>query len=219
MLELLICIILLSWFSGAVLLLRYWYALILSKERYTRDELVDFLNIFMDEQKRLLGSESPLAGIITLGIGVFCAIILTWFGGIISPNLTGASDYAEAQYPNYFFQSFLAPLVLHFVWPTIKDIAVDQGGGPGSFVHKLALAEVPFFFGLCTGLATANFTAWGYHHEMSFLYCLINSLLCLGYAGYRLHTSPNPDELLYEESGLTGGGGVPEDPDDSNDDY
>jgi len=168
---------------GAVLVVSYWLELIRRKDEYTRDELVNFPRIFSEQSSRLMqpGEEAP--AFIMLGAGVLFSWILTLFGGLVSPDLTPAPDYAAAQIPNYFFQSILFPAILHFIRPSLRDLVAPYESG---FLGRLMDAELNFFLGLAVSLGAINISLWGVYNEMSFPFCFINMAACLVYAGYRV---------------------------------
>ena len=183
-------------FCGIVLVVRYWYELISTRNSYTREELVDLIRIIPEQLSRLTsrGGESVLS-YLAIGSGVFVAWFLVLLGGLLSPDTTPSPDHASAHVTNYFFQSVLFPGILHLVWPSIKDVVMDNAG-EDSLPFRFFSAEVPFFFGLACALGAVNLTVWGYYHEMSFLFCLINLVLCLVYAGFRVHTLEADDEFV-----------------------
>ncbi|MBI3395557.1 MAG: hypothetical protein HY042_06970 [Spirochaetia bacterium] len=186
MLEIIVWVILFSIFAGIVLVLNYWANLFRSQEQYTRDELLDFVRIIMDQIQRLTTQHgNPALNFGSLACGIGAAWLLTLFGGLVSPAAPPHPDHASAQIPNYFFQSALFLMILHVVWPSLKDMAVGRGG-PDSLLFRIVDTEVPFFFGLSVGLASINIAVWGVFHEMNFLFSLVNALVCLGYAFFRL---------------------------------
>ncbi len=193
MLEIIVWIILFSFFSGIVLVLHYWATLLREKDQYTREELVDFLQIILKQIQVLTSHGSPGLNYMALGAGIGAAWLLTLFGGLVSPNSSPSPDHAGAEMPNYFFQSALFVLIAHVVWPSLKDFAVDRGGRESLF-FRIVDSDIPFFFGLATALGAINVAVWGVYHEMSFLFCFLNMLICLGYAGYRLTGLPGADD-------------------------
>jgi hypothetical protein len=185
-LELFVWAILFMITSGIVLVLNYWFKLFQAKDEYRREEILDFVTILRTELEILTARGEPLLNYAGLGLGVATAWLLTWFGGLMSPDASALTpDHAENQMPNYFFQSVLFLMMLHFVWPSLKEVAVDRMG-VGGLASRALEAELPYFFGLASALGAINVTVWGVFHEMSFLFCAINMLLCLVYAGYRL---------------------------------
>lgn len=185
-LELFVWAILFMITSGIVLVLNYWFKLFQAKDEYRREEILDFVTILRTELEILTARGEPLLNYAGLGLGVATAWILAWFGGLMSPDASALTpDHAENQMPNYFFQSVLFLMMLHFVWPSLKELAVDRMG-VGGLASRALEAELPYFFGLASALGAINITVWGVFHEMSFLFCAINMILCLVYAGYRL---------------------------------
>lgn len=195
--ELFVWVILFGIFAGVVLVLDYWGHLLREQETYSRDELIDFYRIIMRQFENLTGRGETGLNYLALGGGIAVAWVLTLFGGLLSPDITMAPDYAEDQIPNYFFSSILFLLILHIVWPSIKDVAADQGG-PDGILSRLLATETPFFFAFAVALGAMNLTVWGVYHHMSFLFCAINAVLCFVYAGYRLHTAEKPYDDGYD---------------------
>ncbi|MCR9141305.1 MAG: hypothetical protein NXI24_03575 [bacterium] len=191
--EILVWATLLGVFAGVVLVLDYWGHLLREQDSYTRDELIDLYRIILRQFENLTSRGETALNYLALLSGIAVAWALTLFGGLLSPDITIAPDHAEDQIPNYFFQSILFPLILHIVWPSMKDVASDQGG-PDGFLSRLLATELPFFFSLTIALGAINLAVWGVHHHMSFIFCAINAGLCFIYAGYRLHTAEPASE-------------------------
>lgn len=186
MLDVFVWLILFLLFSGLALLFHYWYELISGREEYTRNELVGFAKILPGQFKKLTEQGDKILNFISLGVGIIVAWLLTLFGGLVSPDVSRAPDFASDQIPNYFFQSFLFPGILHLVWPAFREI-ISTNIDKENVISKLLKSDLPFFFTLCAALPAINFAVWGIYHEFSFLYCLINSAACLAYIGFRLH--------------------------------
>jgi hypothetical protein len=183
--EIIIWVLLFNWLMGVVLTVQYWAELIRSKESYTRDELLDFIKIIPDRLKRLAGSDL-VSSIGAFFMGIVVAWLLALLGGLFSEHVaSGVPDHAQGSIPNYFFQSALFIFVLHIAWPSFKEFAIERGGENGIF-YKILAPEIPFFTGLTVCIASINLTAWGVYHEMSFLFCVVDIVILLGYAGYRI---------------------------------
>lgn len=199
-LEILVWATLLIIFAGVILILDYWGHLLREQESYTRSELVDFYRIYLRQIENLTSARGDTGiNYMAIGAGIAVAWALTLFGGLLSPDVTAATDHAEDQIPNYFFQSLLFPLILHIVWPSMKDVALDQGG-PRGILSRLLNAEISFFFALAVALGSINLAVWGVYHHMHFLFAAINAGLCFVYAGYRLHT-----QTLDDRGGMSDG--------------
>ena len=184
--EIIVWIVLFNILMGIVLVVQYWSELVRGQETYTRDELLDFLHIIPERLKRLARDEDLGLGIGALVAGIAAGWMLTLLGGLFSENISAdVPDFAEGGVPNYFFQSALFVFVIHIAWPSFKDFALDRGEEHGMF-FKVLSAELPFFVGLAVCIAAVNLTSWGIHHEMSFLFCLADIIILLGYAGYRI---------------------------------
>lgn len=199
--EILVWATLFGTFASVVLVLDYWSHLLREQDSFTRDELIDLYRINLRQFENLTSRGEAGLNYLAIGGGIAVAWALTLFGGLLSPDITIAPDHAEDQIPNYFFQSILFLLILHIVWPSMKDLASDQGG-PDGILGRLLATELPFFFSLAIALGTINLAVWGVHHHMSFMFCAINAGLCFVYAGYRLHTA--------EQSEFTPGSGYDE---------
>ncbi|MCE9599667.1 MAG: hypothetical protein K8S54_17035 [Spirochaetia bacterium] len=184
--EIIVWIILFSILMGVVLVLQYWSELIRAKENYTKDELLDFLQIIPDRLRRLAGQEELGLAIMALVSGIAVAWLLTLLGGVFAENIAAdIPDHAEGSVPNYFFQSALFVFVLHIAWPSFKEFALDRGGESGVLFRVLS-TEIPFFVALSVTIASINLTSWGVYHSMSFLFCFPDIILLLVYAGYRI---------------------------------
>lgn len=181
MAEFVIWLVLFGLLASGVLIIHYWYSLIQHRDSYSRADLVDFGAILNQQLHRLIGKRDVPLGYGALAVGAGIAWFLTLLGGLVSPDTTSAPDFASASIPNYFFQSILFPAILHLLWPSLRELA----GSGGMAIRLLATAR-PLFFGLAIALGAINITVWGLYHETSFLFCLINNILALGYAGYRL---------------------------------
>ncbi|MBI41873.1 MAG: hypothetical protein CMF59_19940 [Leptospiraceae bacterium] len=185
MLDILVWIILFSIFAGIVLVVHYWYELFRRKDRYGREEILNIPQIIQDQLMYLTDGRDRLLQFGGIGVGIAIGWGLTWVGGFFSPDVGPEPDWASAQMPNYFFQSALFVLILHLAYPSFRDLAHDSGGSSGVLM-RLLNTEIGVFFGLTTTLASINLTSWGVHHQSSFLFSLINAVICLLYAGYRL---------------------------------
>ena len=194
-LDLLVWIILFSIFAGVVVVVHYWVGLFQERDQYTRNELLDFYTIIRGEIDRVIDPDEPMAGYLAIGLGVVSGWALALLGGLFSPGM----HYGSGHFTNYFFQSPFFALVMHIAWPSMKELAIDRG--QDNFLGRLLDSEVPYFYGLCTTLAALNLGLWGIYHEMSFLFCLPNAILLLGYAGYRLieARSAGPRDEYYED--------------------
>ena len=177
--------------TGIVLVVQHWSFLIRTRDQYSRDELVGLAQILPAQLERLTGVRNRGTNILGFFLGVTAAWLLTLFGGLVSPDVSPAPDYASGQIPNYFFQSILFPAILHLIWPSLRETAQDYGTSIGG---NLVQAEVPFLFGLTTALAAVSLTVWGVYHEMGFFFCALNMLACMVYAGFRLEGAGGPDE-------------------------
>ncbi len=180
--ELIVWSIFLFFFLSAVIVVHYWYDLMRSRDQYRREELIDFQRIIQDRFFDLMGRGDTAMNYAGLATGIGLAWFLTMLGGLFSPGHPSIPDHATDQIPNYFFQSALFPIILHIVWPSLRDIA-EQQGGPFA---RLVAAEHAFFIGLAVALSAIYVAVWGVFHDVSFLWNLLNLGACLGYAGYRV---------------------------------
>lgn len=211
MLDILVWVILFSIFAGIVLVVHYWYELFTNKDRYGREEILNIPQILQDQLLHLTEGRDRLLQFAGIGVGIALGWCLTWVGGFFSPDMGPEPDWASAQMPNYFFQSGLFVLILHLAYPSFKDLAQDSGGSSG-LLMRLLNTEISLFFGLTCTLAAMNLSVWGVHHQTSFLYALINAVICLLYAGYRL----DQKQEALEAEGLESEYGDYESDDDSD---
>ena len=189
MAEFIVWIIHFTLFGGAVIFITYWIRLLQNKEELHRKELIDFFDIIKKESQKLFPRPFIPAGYITFLFGIIIAWLLVLLGGAVSPTVGSLPDYASSELTNYFFQSILFPGVLHFLWPLFKENVALSGTAKNTFLSKLTESDTPFFFGLCVSLGSLNLTLWGIYHDMSFLYCAFNAVICFIYAGFRFPTS------------------------------
>lgn len=169
-------------FCGVLLVVEYWVRLFRERDEYRREELIDFPTIIRERMLYIVNGQP--AGYMALGLGALTGWCLTLFGGLVSPGSPRMPDYATPEVTNYFFQSFLFIGILHVTWPSMVEIAREKSI---ELLDQILAAEVPFFLGLCSTLAAMSISIWGVYHEMSFLYCFTNMLVCLAYGGYRLN--------------------------------
>jgi hypothetical protein len=196
MIQILVWIIFYLFFMGAVLVVEYWVRLFRERDEYRRDELIDFPNII--RERLLYFSGGKFSGYLAMALGAGTGWFLTLFGGLVSPGSARLPDYATGEITNYFFQSFLFIGILHVTWPSLIEVLRER---QISLIDDFMESEVLFFMGLSCALAAMNISIWGVYHDMSFLYCLVNLLICLAYAGYRLQqfeeSGPGPADEEY----------------------
>ena len=179
MLELIVWIFLSIFLGSVTLLIRYWYTLLKNKEMVRRGELIDIKTILITEFKSLLALSST--GYPAMGIGAIIAWGIALFGGLVTPDTTMAPDFAEGRITNYFFLSAFLPILFTLFWPNLREIVQNS-----SLMRNFVESEVAFFFGMGITLAAINLTAWGVHHELSFLYTIINIMVLLTLVIYKL---------------------------------
>jgi len=172
MLELFVWFILFLLLTGGVSLVYHWIELFRLKEEYTRDELTDLRSILLYRFRTITGEST--AGTILSGAGVVVAWGVIAFGGLVSPDVTAAPDYAEGVVSNYFFQSIFLPVLLHIAWPGL-DTLISQK------TSALRRKHYPFLATLSLSFAAANLSFWGVYHRFSFLFVLINASLLIIY--------------------------------------
>lgn len=187
----LVWIILFFIFLWLVLIISYWERLIQSKEQYTREELVDFLNI-LDLQLRKMNSDHSPIGYGAFLFGILIGWILTWIGGFLSPDTGIEPDFATGEVPNYFFQSFLFVGMLHIVWPSLV-FYIEEKFVP-EIIVEFFKKDKSFFSGLSINLVAISFSCWGVYHSISFLFVLINGIILLTYASYQIQKKENRED-------------------------
>jgi len=148
-------------------------------DTYTKRELTGFTEIVTEKLHAL---PDP----VITGIGYTAGIVFSWllvlFGGLVSPDITTAADYGENTAANYFFQSFLFPLLLSFLWPSLSDLL-------SSFSRsKIDSAGNGFFIGCAASLAALSLGIWGIYHNTSFLFVLLNGIILFIFALYKLNS-------------------------------
>ncbi|MBX7059591.1 MAG: hypothetical protein K1X75_16120 [Leptospirales bacterium] len=197
--QAIVWIVLFSVCGGVAFFLDYWLRLFQQKDSYERDELLDFTAILRREFEILTVRGEAGLNYLALAAGVGGGWTLTLLGGLLSPDQVAlVPDHGENQVPNYFFQSFLFVGVLHAIWPSLRDFAIDRGG-PDGLLARLLESETPFFFGICCCLAAMSLTMWGVYHEMSFLFSAANAIVCIGYALYRLRQAASGGDYEQED--------------------
>lgn len=180
---LLVWIIMFSIFLWIVLVIPYWEHLLRTKDTYTKDELISFIEIF-NHQLQKMNPEHSITGYISFVIGILVAWLLTLIGGLISPDSGQDFDFASSEMANYFFQSGLFVFILHIVWPSMK-FYFEENFAP-DIILKFLDNDKPFFTALATTLPSISVACWGVYHELSFLFILINGVILLTYASYQI---------------------------------
>lgn len=183
MLEWIVWLILFSLLGSIVVMVRYWTDLLKKQDTYHRLELIGFPQI-LSREVRIIGG-AGIHGTLAAVAGVLFGWVLTSLGGLFSPDLGPEPDWTAGQLPNYFFQSAFSVLIFHVAWPAVRNLVPRSPG----FLQNFLEQEDSFFSGLSVCLASVSLTAWGVDHEMSFLFVLINGILLLAYAVYRLNLS------------------------------
>jgi hypothetical protein len=174
-----------------VIVVSYWEKLLRSKDVYTREELIYFLQIF-DIQLRKMNPEHSILGYIMFSFGVLIAWLLTLFGGLISPDTGPEPDYASNEMANYFFQSALFVFMLHIVWPSLKFF-LEERFAPQILID-LMNQDKPFFTGLSITLPSISLACWGMYHQIHFLFVLINGVILLTYAAYQIQREKDHEQ-------------------------
>ena len=187
-----------SFLLALILVLNYYIFLFRSRENVNRKEVFPIHKIVYNELGRLLMNKNAAPRLISFLLGILCVWMLTLLGGFLAPDLSIAADYAASQIPNYFFQSVIFVLILHLFWPALMETVPLQT----RIMKDLGNLNFPFLFSLSLGLAAMNISLWGLYHELSFIYCIINASLCLGYGSYRLNLENVDKNYITENEGL-----------------
>jgi hypothetical protein len=173
--------------GAGLLFLDEWLMLFQSRNTYEKHELLDYRTILIRKLNQIF--LDPIPSLTAFLTGILLAWFFVWIGGLPAPDATEAVDWAEDSWSNYFFQSAIMVFMLHFIWPALEDVKA------GEFLSHYFQATIPLFSGLGLSLVSVQITSWGVHHNISFLFMLINSLLILAYLRYRLsklHTKEEP---------------------------
>ena len=182
-LEIIIWVFFYTCFFSFILLLYYWINLFRYKDTYTKEEIFSIVPILKQEYERFFPYSSEASHFLSIGLGIAFAWLLTFLGGILSPDLDNLPDYASSELSNYFFQSFLILILFHITFPAIRDTNFYT---KRLVLQKFFRHEFSFLISLSISLASMNIVLWGLYHELLFLYILINVFLCLLYALYRI---------------------------------
>ncbi len=179
-----------------VMVVSYWEKLIRSKDIYSKEELVYFHKILLEQLEKMNPKHSIL-GYIAFFFGIIVAWFLTLFGGLISPDTGIEPDFASNEMANYFFQSALFVFILHLILPSLKMYLEDHFA-PDIFI-KFLEHDKAFFTGLSITLVSITLTSWGIYHQISFLFVLINGIILLSYAAYQIQREKENIETYSKE--------------------
>ncbi|MDH5654858.1 MAG: hypothetical protein OEZ34_03050 [Spirochaetia bacterium] len=176
--DLIVWFILCTLFSSGLIIFHHWMELFSSSDSISKEELTGIPEIF---RRKINAIPDPALFFTGYGIGIFLSWLLVLFGGMVSPDLTVASDYGENTPANYFFQSFLFPILLAILWPAFIDLL------PEGSKEKLSSAGNGLFYGSAVSLAALNFSIWGVFHQTRFLFIFLNAAVLLIFALYKLN--------------------------------
>lgn len=164
-------------FSVLLPSMHYWGDLFAKKDSFTREELTDVREI-MEMSFREIEDKPILIGLFAAGSLLAWLVVL--FGGLLSPDLSMASDFAEDTAANYFFQSFLFPVLLSIVLGGLTDAF------PDGIINRIAEHRDALVCGLSISMISLNLSSWGIHHQMNFLFLFLNSCILFVFALYRM---------------------------------
>ena len=194
--EILVWIILLSLFTFSLFVFHHWLELFHYASTYSRDELMDIPSILREKMHSIAGLPLFGAGFLT---GAVFSWLLVLFGGLVSPDITGAPGYGENTPANYFFQSLLFPVLLSFLLPSLKDLLPSGTGNTAGMMNGLLI-------GCALSLGALNLSIWGVHHNTRFLFMFLNCILLFIFALYKfdkhIHGSEEHEQenTLFEDS-------------------
>lgn len=161
-------------FSSAFLaLVDYYFALLFlsGKDTFHKSELTDWFRILPTKLLAIFESNGSLQhGMIAFGVSSFFAYVWTLTGGLI-----GSPHYADS-FGNYFFLSFLMPVLVLVFYPRISSELLASGSQfrQGSFLARLLEQEVPLVSGIFLSVIASNLAVYGLYHEIAFLFVLPN---------------------------------------------
>lgn len=178
-LELFVWLILYAILQCILFFVTHLLELFESKDEYTKSELTDLRSILLSGLSRIV--PNGMAAVAML-VGIIASWLLVLFGGLMSPDTTPATDHAESAWPNYFFLSFLTVIIFHIAMPALKDLNL----GRSSALSRFASEDKSLLVSVAVNLVAISLAGWGVFHELSFLFCLLNGLLCMSYCLYLL---------------------------------
>jgi hypothetical protein len=177
--------------------LHYWNDLLSEKTTVTRLELLDPTVLIGFALNKIVPSQNTAASVVSFLISFVFAFFLLWLGGLVAPDRSDSPDFAGNEIANYFFQSNLILLLLHFSWNYFRDLTIDK---KNTFAGKLAETETAFLSGTGLTLSAAGLASWGVYHEMYFLAVFGNAVFAMGFLHYMLLRQDHKKSLKESDS-------------------
>lgn len=158
--NLLYFIVYVALFTSLVFIVQYFLVLFSDKrDKYLRDELIDYRHIFKHQWMRLVGEDKQFA-YSAIALGLVVGFLLTAVGGKRS----------------LLTHSALFVLLLYFALPLLRGKYPQTQENKEQFFVRLLHNDYPLFFSFSIAVIAQTFTSVG---AINFLWLLVNGLIVL----------------------------------------
>ena len=174
--NLILYIIFLGCSVGLVLAVNYYRKLFaVPKDKFKKEEIIDFKAILTQEFKSLLGKDVP-SSYTSLALGATVAFVVSHMGGLYG-----------AYYESYFFNSLLVPAIAFLAIPYLRDNFYNKIEKL-SFLKNIFFYDIPFLFGVAVTIMAQMVVVYGLYHALSFLWVLVNYISIGAMIIYRIYS-------------------------------
>lgn len=171
--EFIVFIIALILAFSSILILNYFRKLFGDgRDEYARSELLDIRSSLLAEWQSL-SRKNEVNTYIGLFLGVMLGLICSYLGG-------------NQGLGSYIFHSALVPVLFYFIMSLLRE-RFESSIDNGSLLIKLIGNDIPFIVGICAAVIAQNVTHFLTQQNINFLWVIINLLLIVGLAIYRLY--------------------------------
>lgn len=171
--EFIVFIIALILAFSSILILNYFRKLFGDgRDEYARSELLDIGSSLLAEWQSL-SRKNEVSTYIGLFLGIMLGFICSYLGGKQGPG-------------SYIFHSALVPVLFYFIMSLLRE-KFESSIDNGSLLIKLIGNDIPFMVGICAAVIAQNITHFLTQQNINFLWVMINVLLIVGLAIYRLY--------------------------------
>jgi hypothetical protein len=154
------------------------------RDSYDRIELLDIRTIFIREFIFIFEANKNMQ----YGVPAFLLTAFITHGWTLLGGLIGSPHYTN-EVGNYFFLSFLLPLLLAVGHPFLFDAFLGDKHleNPYSPPVQFFSQEIPMLMGCSVSMIAANLTVYGMYHEVYFLFILLNIVVVAFLVLYRMN--------------------------------
>ena len=171
--EFIVFIIALILAFSSILILNYFRKLFGDgRDEYARSELLDIRSSLLAEWQSL-SRKNEVSTYIGLFLGIMLGFICSYLGG-------------NQGLGSYIFHSALVPVLFYFIMSLLRE-RFESSIDNGSLLIKLIGNDIPFIVGICAAVIAQNVTHFLTQQNINFLWVIINVLLIVGLAIYRLY--------------------------------